>query len=136
MFLANYSDGLSDLPLDRYIADFEAKHAVAHLASVRARQSFHFATSTPEGTVTAIGPLGGDGLYINGGYFVFRSEIFDYVKEGEELVGRPFERLIDKGLLTTTRHEGFWQPMDTFKDKIMYDRMASAGECPWMLWRR
>ena len=136
MFLANYADGLADLCLDTYIADFEGGPAVARLASVRAPQSFHFAQSTQDGTVTAIGPLGGDGLYINGGFFVFRREIFDYIEEGEELVEQPFGRLIAKGLLTTYRHEGFWRPMDTFKDKIMYDRMASAGVCPWMLWRR
>ena len=136
MFLANYSDGLSDLPLDRHIADFEGRQSVASLMSTRAPHSFHFTQSAADGTVTAVGPLGGDELYINGGYFVFRPQVFDFIEEGEELVEQPFQRLIDNGLLTTYRHDGFWRPMDTFKDKIMYDRMASAGNCPWMLWRR
>ena len=136
MFLANYSDGLSDLPLDSHIADFANSEAVASFASVQSPQSFHVVESTPKGVVTSIGPMAGDGVSINGGFFVFRQSIFDYLEEGEELVEQPFARLIDKGLLRTYRHEGFWRPMDTFKDKIAYDRMASADKCPWMLWRR
>lgn len=135
MFLANYSDGLADLALDRYVAAFEASGAVGGLISVRMPQSFHFTQSDEAGWVTAIGPVGGDALHINGGYFVFRSEIFDYIEEGQELVEQPFERLIEKRLLMTQRHAGFWRPMDTFKDKIVYDRMASAGDCPWMVWK-
>jgi glucose-1-phosphate cytidylyltransferase len=136
MFMANYADGLSDLALDVHIADFSSRRAVASFVSVRSPQSFHVAESTADGVVTSIGPMGREGTYINGGFFVFRSEIFDYVNEGEELVEEPFSRLIDAGLLRTFRHEGFWRPMDTFKDKISYDRMSSAGNCPWMIWRR
>jgi len=135
VFLANYADGLSDLPLDAHIADFLSSRAVGSFASVRSPQSFHVAESTLDGVVTSIGPLGGDGVYINGGYFAFRQEIFNYIEEGEELVEQPFARLIKEGLLRTVRHDGFWRPMDTFKDKITYDRMSSAGTCPWMVWR-
>jgi len=135
-FLANYSDGLTDLPLDSYIADFAGSEAVGGFVSVRSPQSFHVAESAAGGVVTSIGPMGGDGVYINGGFFAFRQEIFDHVEEGEELVEQPFARLIKRNLLWTRRHDGFWRPMDTFKDKIMYDRMASSGNCPWMVWRR
>jgi len=136
MFMANYADGLSDLPLNGYIEGFSAGEAVASFVSVRSPQSFHVAESTPDGVVTKIGPMGGEGVYVNGGFFLFRNGIFDYVEEGDELVEKPFERLIARGLLRTHRHDGFWRPMDTFKDKITYDRMASAGNCPWMVWRR
>lgn len=135
MFLANYSDGLADLPLDAQLAKFAAGRSVASLVSVRTPQSFHFTRATPEGTVLRLGPLEDGDSYINGGYFAFRQEIFDYIEDGDELVEQPFQRLIAKGLLSTYRHDGFWRPMDTFKDKIMYDRMASAGTCPWMVWR-
>ena len=136
MFLANYSDGLSDLPLDQMIDDFSRRSAVATFASVRATQSFHVVQSDAGGLVTSIGPIQDDAVLINGGYFVFRQEIFDYLNEGEELVEEPFERLIEKRLLVTWRHAGFWQPMDTFKDKITYDRMEARGDCPWALWNR
>jgi glucose-1-phosphate cytidylyltransferase len=73
---------------------------------------------------------------INGGFFALRREVFDYVHEGEELVEEPFQRLIEKRLLGTYRHLGFWQAMDTFKDKITLDRMEARGDCPWMVWKR
>jgi len=75
-------------------------------------------------------------LYINGGFFALRQEIFDYLQEGEELVEQPFHRLIARRLLATYRYEGFWQSMDTFKDKITFDRMEARGTCPWMVWQR
>ena len=75
-------------------------------------------------------------LLINGGFFVLRSEIFEHVREGEELVEAPFARLIEQRRVSAFRWHGFWQCMDTFKDKISFDRMDARGECPWMLWRR
>jgi glucose-1-phosphate cytidylyltransferase len=135
MFLANYADGLSDLPLDRQIADFERRQAIASFASVRSAQSFHVVQSDDDGLVTTLGPMRNGEIFINGGFFVFRQEIFDYVREGEELVDQPFGRLIGERRLATYRHDGFWQAMDTFKDKITFDRMEARGECPWMLWR-
>jgi len=72
---------------------------------------------------------------INGGFFVLRQDIFDYIREGEELVEQPFGRLIEKRLLHANRHAGFWQTMDTFKDKITLDRMEARGNCPWMVWK-
>jgi glucose-1-phosphate cytidylyltransferase len=76
-----------------------------------------------------------DALLLNGGFFALRREIFDFVHEGEELVEQPFQRLIEKRLLGSYRHLGFWQAMDTFKDKISLDRMEARGDCPWMVWK-
>jgi glucose-1-phosphate cytidylyltransferase len=133
MFLANYSDGLSDVPLDTMVDEFRARKLVASFAAVRSLQSFHFVQASPEGLVTAMGPLNQD-TQINGGFFVLRREIFDYINEGEELVEQPFHRLIDRNLLGTYRHDGFWQAMDTFKDKIAFDRREARGDCPWAVW--
>jgi glucose-1-phosphate cytidylyltransferase len=134
-FLANYSDGLSDLPLNDLIADFRAKRVVATLASVRSWHSFHAVQSSPDGYVTTMGPWRNDDFMINGGFFAFRKDIFDYIQDGEELVEQPFTRLREKKLLSTFRYPGFWQAMDTFKDKITFDRMEARGECPWMVWK-
>ncbi|MEW5879403.1 MAG: sugar phosphate nucleotidyltransferase [Pseudomonadota bacterium] len=134
MFLANYSDGLSDLPLDELIADFQRKNVVASFAAVRSWLSFHSVESTPDGYVTALGPVRSDQFVINGGFFVFRRDIFDYINEGDELVEQPFRRLLERRLLASFRYDGFWQSMDTFKDKIAFDRMEARGDCPWMVW--
>jgi glucose-1-phosphate cytidylyltransferase len=133
-FLANYSDGLSDLPLDDMVADFRKKKVVASLASVRSWHSFHAVQSSPEGFVTSMGPWRNDDFMINGGFFAMRPDIFNYINEGEELVEKPFERLREKQLLATYRYTGYWQAMDTFKDKITFDRMDARGECPWKVW--
>jgi glucose-1-phosphate cytidylyltransferase len=136
MFLANYSDGLSDLPLNTMIREFQAKKLVASFAAVRQwQQSFHAADIGSDGIVNSLGPVKDSGIRVNGGYFVLRREIFDYIQEGEELVEKPFGRLIEKRLLGAYSYDGFWQAMDTFKDKISYDRMEALGNCPWMVWK-
>ena len=135
MFLANYADGLSNLPLDRHIETFNASDAIAHFIAVRTSQSFHAVHADAGGVVTSFGQLSDAEFWINGGFFCFRPQIFDYVQEEEELVEQPFDRLIAQRSLTVERYSGFWQQMDTFKDKITYDRMEAAGNCPWMVWR-
>jgi len=65
-----------------------------------------------------------------------RSQIFNYVREGEELVEQPFARLIEQRKLMTHRWQGFWQCVDTFKDRITFDRMEARGTCPWMVWAK
>ena len=135
MFLANYSDGLSDLPLDRYIAEFQQREAIASFVSVRPSQSFHAVKSDAHGMVSALEPVSEADYWINGGFFCLRRQVFDYMEPGEELVVEPFRRLIEKRRLWSHRHHGYWAAMDTFKDKISFDRMEARGDCPWMVWR-
>ena len=65
----------------------------------------------------------------NGGGFIFRREMFEYLREGEELVEEPFQRLIQDDQLMAFRHEGFWRPMDTLKDKEVLEQELLAREC-------
>jgi glucose-1-phosphate cytidylyltransferase len=136
VFLANYADGLSDLPLDQHVAAFHERKVVASFAAVRSGQSFHAVHANDDDIVTRMGAMPEQQLWINGGFFVLRSQIFDYIEEGDELVERPFARLIDERKLAAFRWDGFWQCMDTFKDKISFDRMEARGECPWLIWTR
>ncbi len=134
MFLANYADGLSNLPIDRQIAEFSASNAIGSFVAVHSSQSFHAVQMDPDGRVRSMGAMPDQALLINGGFFVLRKEIFANIEEGEELVEKPFSRLIAQKRLTAFRWEGFWQCMDTFKDKISFDRMEAKGMCPWTLW--
>jgi glucose-1-phosphate cytidylyltransferase len=136
MFLANYSDGLSDLPLDEHLRKFQKGNSVASFLSVRPSQSFHAVRADDQGFVTAIEPVHASDYWINGGYFCLRPEIFDYMKPGEELVEQPFQRLLTEKKLSTLKYEGYWGAMDTFKDKITLDRMEARGDCPWMVWKQ
>ena len=74
--------------------------------------------------------------WINGGFFVFRREIFDDISPGEELVDEPFARLIERGELLAYRYDGFWEPMDTLKDKQRLDALRESGKPPWRSARR
>ncbi|MEI2779817.1 MAG: sugar phosphate nucleotidyltransferase [Candidatus Competibacter sp.] len=136
MFLANYSDGLSDLPLDDYIAQVQSRDVIASLLAVRPSQSFHAVRTDEDGFVTDLEEVSKSDYWINAGFFCLRQDIFDYMRDGEELVLEPFRRLIAQRQLFTLKYPGFWAAMDTFKDKIMLDRMEARGDCPWMVWKR
>jgi len=135
MFLANYSDGLSDLHLPEYIEQFRRQDKIASFLCVRPSQSFHAVSLDDDALVRDIRHVGSANLWINGGFFAFKREIFDYIKDGEELVDEPFQRLIRQEQLIAHRHHGFWACMDTLKEKQAFDDMHARGETPWTLWK-
>lgn len=135
-FLANYSDNLTDVALPVMIEQFEKSGKIGQFISVRPSQSFHIVRCDEGGAVRAIEPIGQSDIWINGGFFIFRHDIFDYVKDGEELVVEPFAKLIDKGKLGTFRHGGFWACMDTFKERQVLEDMCAHGQAPWEVWKR
>lgn len=133
MFLANYSDGLSDLPLTETIEQFRHSDAIGAFVAVRPSNSLSKIEADEQGYVQCIDYLS-DSIYINGGFFVFRNQIFDYINPGEELVEAPFARLIARRKLLTIRYQGFWCAMDTFKDKKRFDDLFERGARPWEVW--
>ncbi|MGV6816465.1 MAG: sugar phosphate nucleotidyltransferase [Thiotrichales bacterium] len=136
MFLANYSDQVSDLPLNSYISEFKASHASVGFISVKPSwQSYHTVQMNGDGIVKSLTPVFEADQWVNGGYFVMRPEIFDYMQAGEEMVEEPFARLAKERKLWSKNYLGFWKAMDTFKDKIVFDRMWGAENMPWCLWR-
>jgi glucose-1-phosphate cytidylyltransferase len=135
VFLANYTDGLSDLHFPDYLTMFLASGKVAAFVSAKPTQSFHVVQFRDGSEVANISPLGDSDIWINVGYFIFRKEIFRYMKEGEELVCEPFRRLIADKQIITLKHNGFWVAMDTFKDKQFLDDLASADRAPWEVWK-
>jgi len=133
-FLANYADGLSDLPLPAQIEHFEKSGKIASFVSIRPTVSYHYVSYEPGGDVTEIGDASMTHTRINGGFFVFRRRIFDYIKDGEELVVEPFQRLIAERQLVTYPYDGFWMSMDTFKDRQKLEELQVAGHAPWQVW--
>lgn len=134
VFLANYSDGLTDFHLPDMIDYFKAGNKTACFLSVRPNQSFHIVNVGDDGLVRDISGLDRSDIWMNGGFFVLKREIFDYMHEGDELVHEPFRRLIDRKELVTYRYDGFWVSMDTFKDKQHLDDLYSKGVTPWEVW--
>jgi glucose-1-phosphate cytidylyltransferase len=135
VFLANYADGLTDFPLPTMVDHFAKSGKTAAFVCVQPTHSFHVVTLGEGHAVTGIRNLSRSGLYINGGYFTFRQEIFKYLQNGEELVEEPFHRLVDEGKLAAYPHDGFWLPMDTFKDKQLLEDMYARGAAPWEVWK-
>ncbi len=134
VFLANYSDGLSDVNLDLLVERFMQSKRVACFVSVKPRASFHMITVDEEGIVKSIEHVTKSGARINGGFFLFRHEIFQYIKAGEELVEEPFRRLISEGQLYCYEHNSFWACMDTFKDRQELEDLYGLGNAPWVVW--
>jgi glucose-1-phosphate cytidylyltransferase len=133
MFLANYGDGLSDVPLPAMLETFHQSEALASVLVVQPTNSFDIIHSAANGMVREVCPLTRSDIWINGGFFAMRNEIFDYIHPGEELVREPFQRLIEKKALLAYKYSGFWQCMDTFKDKQHLDELNQTV-APWKVW--
>lgn len=136
VFLANYSDGLSDLPLDDEIAYFKRHDKIGCFVSINPTGSFHQVTVEDGGLVRSIRPVTDSGMRVNGGFFIFKKMIFDYIHEGEELVYAPFQRLIAEKQLVAYPYNGFWACMDTFKEYRMFEDRYARGDTPWEVWKR
>jgi len=137
VFLANYSDGLSDLPLPHQLEHFQKSGKVATFACVRPNLSYHLVSTNPyNDLVTGIQDMGQSDVRMNGGYFIFRKDIFRYLRDGEELVREPFQRLIQAQQLLAYRYNGYWASMDTFKDKQQFDDLYARGSAPWEVWKK
>jgi len=134
-FLANYADGLSDLNLNEQLDHFFSHKRTASFVSVKPNLSFHFVNADEQGRVKTIENFGRTHLRINGGFFVFHRDIFRYMGPGEELVHEPFQRLVDDDQLLAYEYDGFWQAMDTFKDRQGLEELYAAGNAPWALWK-
>jgi glucose-1-phosphate cytidylyltransferase len=131
MFLATYGDCLTDAPLQDMVARLLSSDNIGIFLAARPTYNFHLATFDDRNQVESIRDVTTMDLWINGGYFVFRREIFDYIKPGEDLVEEPFRRLIADNKLMAYPNDGFWAPMDTLKDKNVLDGLFESGQAPW-----
>ena len=132
MFLANYSDGLTDLNLDEMIQKFKDSDFLACFLAVRPPLTYHLADIDPEGRVREFRTSDRSEIWINGGYFIFKRGFFDYMRSGEELVNEPFARLMAENKLMAYRHDGFWRSMDTLKDRQTLEDLIEQGRMPWL----
>jgi len=133
-FLANYGDTLTDAPLGEFFEKFKRSGKTAAFLSVKPTYSFHLVRQKEGALVGAIQEVATSDLWINGGYFMFRRDIFDYLQPGEELVMEPFQRLIKDEQLLAFQYSGFWAPMDTLKDRDDLEHLWEDGRPPWAVW--
>ncbi|HEY0813666.1 MAG TPA: sugar phosphate nucleotidyltransferase [Pseudonocardia sp.] len=137
MFLANYADVLTDMPLDDMVEEFRAQpDKVGALLAVPPQSAFHCLDVGDDETVASITTLQQLPIWENGGYFVLRPEIFDYVPENGDLVTDGAMVLAKEGRMMAYRYNGFWQPADTVKERTALEAAYQSGSRPWMLWDR
>ena len=136
VFLANYGDVLTDAPLNDFIDRFQASGRSAAFLAVRPSYTFHVVRMGEGDAVAGLANVHEADLWINGGHFMFRQDIFDEIRDGEELVEGPFTRLIQRQRLAAYKYEGFWAPMDTLKEAQMLQALYESGEPPWARWLR
>lgn len=135
MFLANYADGVTDLPLPTMIDYFTKSRKIGCFICVKPSQSFHVVTLKGGDIVKSIQYVRDTDITINGGCYVFRKKIYQYIRDGEELVVEPFQRLIEENQLLGYRYDKFWHCMDTFKEQQELNDMYEQGNAPWEVWR-
>ena len=135
-FMANYADVLSDLPLDDVVNRFRDSGAVASLTAVPPQSSFHVVDIGDEGRVSGLRPVSDFPLWENGGFFVFRQEVFDALLPGQDLVDGALVQLAERGQLIAYRHDGFWVPADTVKERAQLEALHQSGSRPWAVWER
>ena len=138
-FLANYSDGLTDLPLPQQLEHFHQQNKIASFVCVRPNLSYHL-VSLEQGNGSLVSGIHRHSttasVRINGGFFIFKKQIFDYMQDKEELVIEPFHRLLAEKQLIGYPYDGFWASMDTFKDRQQLESLYAAGPAPWEVWKK
>ncbi len=135
VFLANYGDVLTDAPLNDIVDRVIASDAVGSLLAVPPQDSFHVVDIDDGSRITGFTPVADMRMRINGGYFVLRQAIFDYLDEGDDLVMDGCMRAAADGRLLAIPFDGFWAPMDTLKERSRLEDLYRTGESPWAVWR-
>jgi glucose-1-phosphate cytidylyltransferase len=107
---------------------------VVSLLAVPPQSSHHVVDVDENGVITQVTPVRDLRQWENGGYFVFRPQIFDYLNEGEDLVEDALVRLVPQGRVLAYTHKGYWSPADTVKERALLEEMYQRGNCPWMVW--
>jgi glucose-1-phosphate cytidylyltransferase len=135
MFMLTYGDGLSNVDINKLVSFHKAHGKIATLTSVRPPARFGTMHFDSNGKILEFREkIQTDEGWINGGFFVFNSTVFDYLKDGDQTVleGNPLESLAKDGQLMGFKHDGFWQCMDTIRDRQHLENLWSTGDAPWV----
>lgn len=137
-FCCTYGDGVSNIRIDQQLAFHKQHGKLATVTAIQPPGRYGALQMDPGGRVSGFKekPVG-DGGWINGGFFIFHSSVIDryLTEENSALEGKPLTRLAEDGELCAYRHDGFWQAMDTMRDKTRLEDMWQRGDAPWKLWK-
>ncbi len=133
-FMCTYGDGLADVEVNKLISFHEEHGKIATLTAVRPNLRFGTLDLNDENTVTKFAEKPKSDSWVNGGFFIFEPEIFDYLEENSILETSPLEKLANEGELKAFKHNGFWQPMDTYRESLELNEIWETGKAPWKNW--
>jgi glucose-1-phosphate cytidylyltransferase len=134
-FIVTYGDGLADVDINALLKFHESHGRLATVTTIRPLSRFGVMDLAADGQVRQFREKPQTDDYVNAGFFVFEPGVFDYLDEDCVLEQQPLERLADQQQLMAYRHEGFWQPMDTYREFTMLNEMWESGTAPWKTWK-
>ena len=134
-FCLTYGDGVGNVNISQVVKFHQKEKKLATVTAVQPPGRFGAMEVQSDRVIQFIEKPQGDGGWINGGFFVLESEIFDYIDGDKTIWERePMQRLAAEGELTAFLHRGFWQPMDTQRDKVYLEELWASGKAPWKVW--
>lgn len=133
-FMCTYGDGLADVPVDRLLAFHRSHGALATVTTVQPLSRFGVMEVDGDGTVRRFREKPQVDGWVNAGFFVFEPGVFDYLDEDSILEEEPLAALAADGQLRAFQHEGFWQPMDTYRESVMLNTLWESDQAPWKVW--
>ena len=136
-FMLTYGDGVSDVNIKDLVSYHKSHGKAITMTSVQPEGRYGALVVNDQKQVTSfLEKPRGDGAWINAGYFVCQPEVFDYIPDGEKVFfeKEPLESMAIAGQLYTFKHEGFWKPMDTQRDKSQLEDLIEKGKAPWITW--
>lgn len=134
-FCLTYGDGVADIRMDGLIKIHKNNKTIGTVTAVQPPGRFGSLKIKEDKVISFAEKLPGDGNWMNGGYFIFEPEIFDYLKDNSTVLEHePLEEITEKGQLSTYIHNGFWQPLDTLRDKNYLEEIWQSGKAPWKIW--
>jgi len=134
-FCVTYGDGLSDVNLNNLISFHKEKKSLATLTAIHPPERFGVLNLSGDYVKEFHEKHTGESSWINGGFFVFEPEIFDYLQNDSTVLERtPLETLAKEQKLAAFKHNGFWHPMDTLRDKKHLEDLWTSEKAPWKIW--
>ena len=135
-FCLTYGDGLSDVNINNLISFHKEKKSLGTLTAIHPPEKFGVLTLSDYHVTKFSEKHTGESSWINGGFFVFEPELFDYLQDGDSTIleKKPLENLATDKKLSAFKHTGFWHPMDTLRDKNHLENLWNTKKAPWKIW--
>ena len=134
-FCLTYGDGLSNVNINNLITFHREKKSVATVTAVHPPERYGLISLNGDHVTEFREKPSGENSWVNGGFFVFEPEIFDYLQDDSTILERtPLETLAKENKLTAFKHNGFWHPMDTLREKKQLEDLWESQKAPWKIW--